>query len=286
MARAPRAGPARVPDIVQSEALWRLSAFFGVFVVIALGECAAPRRVLALPRRARWPGNLGMVALNTVLVRALVPTALVGVALTAQAHGQGGLNIVTWPVWVEILVAVIVLDLVLYLQHVLFHAVPVLWRLHRMHHADVDFDVTTGVRFHPLEIGVSLAIKAAAVALLGASAAAVIVFEVLLSATSLFNHGNLRLPVRLDAWLRLVVVTPDMHRVHHSSQPRETNSNFGFNLPVWDRVLGTYRAQPEAGHAEMEIGLDTFREAGDSRLDRLLAQPFRAPDRRYAINRR
>jgi sterol desaturase/sphingolipid hydroxylase (fatty acid hydroxylase superfamily) len=171
---------------------------------------------------------------------------------------------------------VIVLDLVIYLQHVLFHAVPALWRLHRMHHADLDFDVTTGARFHPIEIVLSMVIKLAAVVSLGAPAIAVLVFEVLLNATAMFNHGNIRLPLGFDRVLRLLVVTPDMHRVHHSTVTSETNSNFGFNLPWWDRLLGTYRAQPVAGHEDMTIGIALFREPQDLRLDRMLVQPFRA----------
>lgn len=273
-------------ELTDHEILWRLSAFLGVFGAMALWEVFGPRRRQALARRARWPGNLGLAVLNALLLRVLFPAALVGVALAAGARGWGLLALVDAPAWAELAFAVLALDLVLYLQHVLVHAVPALWRLHRVHHADVEFDVTTGVRFHPLEIVLSFGIKAAAVALLGASAGAVVVFEILLSATSLFNHGNVRMPAWLDAAVRLFVVTPDMHRVHHSSVPRETNSNFGFNLSAWDRLLGTYRAQPGQGHAAMEIGLDAFREPGASRLDRLLAQPFVADDRRYAINRR
>jgi len=181
---------------------------------------------------------------------------------------------------------VIVLDLAIYLQHVLFHAVPVLWRLHRMHHADLEFDVSTGVRFHPIEILLSMGIKLGVVAALGTPAVAVLVFEVLLNATSMFNHGNVRLPARTDRVLRWIVVTPEMHRVHHSVVPRETNSNFGFNLPWWDRLFGTYRAQPAAGHEGMTIGIAQFRDPSELRLDRLLIQPFRDDDRLYPLGRR
>jgi sterol desaturase/sphingolipid hydroxylase (fatty acid hydroxylase superfamily) len=181
---------------------------------------------------------------------------------------------------------VIVLDLVIYLQHVMFHAVPTLWRLHRMHHADLDFDVTTGSRFHPIEIILSMVIKLTVIAALGAPALAVLIFEVLLNATAMFNHGNLRLPLWLDRWIRVLVVTPDMHRVHHSVVVRETNSNFGFNLSVWDRMFGTYRDQPEAGHDGMTIGVETIRDPAEQRLDRMLTQPFRGGDRRYPVARR
>jgi sterol desaturase/sphingolipid hydroxylase (fatty acid hydroxylase superfamily) len=184
-----------------------------------------------------------------------------------------------------VIATVVVLDLFIYLQHVMFHAVPALWRLHRMHHADLDFDVTTGARFHPIEIVLSMLIKLAAVVVLGAPPVAVLIFEVVLNATAMFNHGNLRLPLAVDRVLRLFVVTPDMHRVHHSIVPAETNSNFGFNLPWWDRLLGTYRAQPAAGHVVMTIGLDDFREASDQRLDRMLIQPFRGSPGNYPINR-
>ena len=178
------------------------------------------------------------------------------------------------------------LDLAIYLQHVLFHAVPALWRLHRMHHADLEFDVTTGARFHPIEILLSMGIKLGVVAALGAPAIAVLIFEVLLNATSMFNHSNVRMPVWIDRVLRWIVVTPDMHRVHHSIVARETNSNFGFNLPWWDRLFGTYRDQPAAGHEAMTIGIEQFREPAEQRLDRMLTQPFRDDDTTYALGRR
>jgi sterol desaturase/sphingolipid hydroxylase (fatty acid hydroxylase superfamily) len=213
-------------------------------------------------------------------VRILFPTAAVGFALVGEDHGWGALNNVSLPFWAKCLVSVIALDLVIYAQHVTFHAVPVLWRLHRMHHADLEFDVTTDVRFHPVEIVLSMLIKFGAVALLGAPALAVLIFEVLLNATSMFSHSNVRLPERIDRVLRWLVVTPDMHRVHHSTERRETDSNFGFNLPWWDRLFGTYRAQPEAGHDNMRLGLSMFRDRGDLRLDRMLLQPFRRADGR------
>jgi sterol desaturase/sphingolipid hydroxylase (fatty acid hydroxylase superfamily) len=212
-------------------------------------------------------------------VRLALPLSAIGMALHAERHGWGLLRLLAVPDACAIAAAVIVLDLAIYLQHVLFHAVPALWRLHRMHHADLDLDVTTGTRFHPIEILLSMAIKIAVVAALGAPVAAVLIFELLLNATSLFNHGNLRLPAPVDRVLRWLVVTPDMHRVHHSIVPRETNSNYGFNLSCWDRLLGTYRAQPQAGHAAMTIGIEQFRDPDELRLDRMLWQPFRADAR-------
>jgi len=221
-----------------------------------------------------------------MIVRVLFPTSAVALALLAETKGWGLLNAWPLPGWTAVIIAVLVLDLVIYLQHVLFHAVPALWRLHRMHHADLEFDVTTGARFHPIEIFLSMLIKLAVIGALGAPAVAVLVFEVLLNATAMFNHSNVRLPDRLDRILRWIIVTPDMHRVHHSVVVRETNSNFGFNLPWWDRLFGTYRPQPAAGHEGMTIGVEQFRDPAEQRLDRMLAQPFRGGDDRYALGRR
>lgn len=264
----------------------RLSAFVSIFAAMAFWEVLAPRRRQAIGRFRRWPGNIGVVALNTLLLRLAFPVAAVGVASVAEARGWGLFQAMDAPVWVAVVSGIILLDLAIYLQHVMFHAVPVLWRLHRMHHADLEFDVTTGSRFHPIEILLSMAIKLGVVAALGTPAVAVLIFEVLLNATSMFNHGNVRLPQRLDAALRLAVVTPDMHRVHHSVVPREANSNFGFNLPLWDRLFGTYRAQPQAGHEAMTIGIEQFRDPGELRLDRMLFQPLRGDDRLYPLGRR
>ncbi len=260
---------------MSNEPLIRFGFFLGVFILVAVWEALAPRRARQLSRRARWPANLGIVALNTALVRLLLPTTAVAFALAGEQRGWGLLNIVDLPRWMATVLAVLALDLAIYLQHVLFHAVPVLWRLHRMHHADLDIDVMTGARFHPIEIAASMILKLAAIAALGAPVEAVLAFEILLNATAMFNHANLGLPTRLDRWLRWIVVTPDMHRVHHSIVPRETNSNFGFNAPWWDRLFGTYRAQPAAGHEAMTIGIEQFRAPGEQRLDRMLTQPFR-----------
>jgi sterol desaturase/sphingolipid hydroxylase (fatty acid hydroxylase superfamily) len=273
-------------DILFSHEPWiRLRAFAGVFATMALWEILAPRRRQAIGRLERWPGNLGVVAIDTLLVRLIFPTAAVGVALVAQVGGWGLLPALNVPPWLAVIIAVVVLDLAIYLQHVLFHAVPALWRLHRMHHADLEIDVTTGARFHPIEILLSMAIKLGVVAALGAPAVAVLIFEVLLNATSMFNHGNVRLPQALDRVLRWLVVTPDMHRLHHSILSHETNSNFGFNLPWWDRVFGTYRAQPQAGHEGMTIGIEQFRDPRELRLDRMLLQPFHDDNRSHPLSR-
>jgi sterol desaturase/sphingolipid hydroxylase (fatty acid hydroxylase superfamily) len=268
------------------EPLIRLSFFGGVFVVMALWELLGPRRTPAIGRGWRWPNNLGVVVVDALLVRILLPTTAVGLALIAEARGFGLFNTIALPMWVSIVASVLLLDLAIYLQHVLFHAVPALWRLHRMHHADLEFDVSTGLRFHPIEILLSMAIKLTVVAALGAPALAVLIFEVLLNATSMFNHGNVRIPAGLDRVLRWLVVTPDMHRVHHSILARETNSNFGFNLPWWDRLFGTYRAQPAAGHEAMTIGIEQFRDPRALGLDRMLLQPFHDGVGPYPLGRR
>ena len=264
----------------------RLATFGGVFIVMAVWEFIVPRRKQAIGRGWRWPNNLGVVAANTLLVRILFPTTAVGLALLAQTRGFGLFNVIAVPAWIGVAASVVILDLAIYLQHVLFHAVPALWRLHRMHHADLEFDVSTGLRFHPIEILLSMLIKFAVVAALGAPALSVLIFEVLLNATSMFNHANVRIPLGIDRVLRWLVVTPDMHRVHHSILARETNSNFGFNSPWWDRLFGTYRAQPAAGHEAMTIGIEQFRDPRELWLDRMLAQPFRGGVGEYPLGRR
>ena len=272
--------------IVHAEGLIRLAAFAAVLAAVALWELAAPRRKPLHTRGARWPHNLGLLLVDVAVVRVLAPGAAIGVALAAEARGWGLLNAVSLPWWTALLIGVLLLDLLIYFQHVMFHAVPTLWRLHRVHHADQDFDVTTGTRFHPIEILLSTVIKCAAVAAIGASPLAVLVFEVLLNATAMFNHANASLPERAERWVRWLVVTPDMHRVHHSVLYDESSSNFGFNLPWWDRLFGTYRAQPRLGHDAMTIGVDAFRSAEDLRLDHLLVQPFQNTPGQYPITRR
>ncbi|MBB4287193.1 sterol desaturase family protein [Roseospira goensis] len=265
--------------LLGQEPLVRLSAFLGVLLSVALWEAVRPRRPRRQPRWLRWGNNLALVAVDTLALRLLLPVLAVGLALEAEARGWGLLNVLVVPEALAVVLSILLLDLVVYLQHVMFHAVPALWRVHRMHHADTEIDVSTGLRFHPVEIVLSMVLKLAVVAALGPPAVAVLLFEVLLNATALFNHANLRLPARVDRVLRWVVVTPDMHRVHHSIRPEETHSNFGFNLPWWDRLLGTYRAQPAEGHDGMTIGLPIFRHVREQWLDRLLIQPWRSAPR-------
>ncbi|MDG1529803.1 MAG: sterol desaturase family protein [Paracoccaceae bacterium] len=262
-------------SILASEANIRLSVFLGVLTLMAVWEFIAPARRLEIPRFIRWSNNLGLVVVDTILVRLLFPILAVGLAQTVNGASFGLIPYLNLPMWLGFILAFLILDLVIYLQHVMFHFVPALWRLHRVHHSDVDFDVTTALRFHPIEIIMSMVIKLAVIAALGPVAVAVMVFEVVLNASAMFNHSNIRLPRGLDRIVRLFLVTPDMHRVHHSVHPDETNSNFGFNLPWWDFLMGTYRAQPRDGHETMDIGIHRFRSRRDQWLDYLLVQPLR-----------
>lgn len=274
-------------SILNQQAAIRLASFFLILLAMGIWEALAPRRERRLTRRARWPHNLGIVLFNILLLRALFPMTAVTMAFYAQSRGWGVLSGAPIAPWILVPLCVVVLDLAIYLQHVMFHAVPLLWRFHRMHHADLDFDVTTGARFHPLEIVLSMLIKFAVIIALGPPAIAVLAFEVILNATSMFNHSNARMPSAVDAVLRCFLVTPDMHRVHHSVEDDETNSNFGFSLPWWDRLFGTYRAQPRAGHEGMTIGIRGFSEARVcDRLPGMLMIPFRGNIGNYAINRR
>jgi sterol desaturase/sphingolipid hydroxylase (fatty acid hydroxylase superfamily) len=272
--------------VTAHEATIRMAFFVGIFLAVALVELIVPRRPLTTSKKTRWFGNIGIVFINTFILRLLAPAGAVGVAIWIGHQGWGIFNVVKWPFWLEVILTVILLDFVIYLQHVMFHAVPALWRLHMMHHADMDYDLTTGTRFHPIEIIISLGIKAGAITVLGAPPVGVIIFEILLNGTAMFNHGNFFIPLGLDRVLRLLVVTPDMHRVHHSVFPFETNSNFGFNLPWWDRLCGTYRAQPRQGHDGMTIGLNQFRDPKRLTLLRLLVLPFIGKAGTYAIGRR
>lgn len=265
----------------------RMSFFFGMLAIIGLWEVFAPRRVLTISKTVRWINNLGLVFFNSFILRVLFPAAAVGVASFAQQQGWGLFNYVDVPFWFAVVASVIIMDFVIYLQHVMVHAIPVLWRLHRVHHADLDYDVTTGSRFHTIEIILSMLIKFATILLLGPSVVAVIIFEIILNATAMFNHGNIGLPKTLDKYLRFILVTPDMHRVHHSVEDDEANSNFGFSLPWWDRLFGTYRDQPREGHIGMTIGINKFREPKQvSWLPGMLALPFIGKMSGYVINRR
>jgi sterol desaturase/sphingolipid hydroxylase (fatty acid hydroxylase superfamily) len=260
---------------MENEAILRLAVFFGILIGMAVWEVAAPRRIATLGRKGRWPANIGVAILDAVIVRILLPGGAVAFAAAYAASGYGLLPMLGLPDWLAFAVAVLVLDLAIYFQHRLFHAVPFLWRLHRMHHSDVDLDVTSGARFHPAEILLSIAIKLGVIAAMGPSAAAVLAFEVILNACSMFNHANVGLPARLERALRLVLVTPDLHRIHHSRDRIETDSNFGFSVPWWDRLFGTFRAEPARGQLGMTIGLDLFNSAQDQKLGALLMQPLR-----------
>lgn len=253
---------------------WRLGLSLSLLLALIAAEMLWPRRERALQRSRRWPGNLGIGLVGAAAVRFCVPLAAVGVAVLAAEKGWGLFQVLHLPALLAIPLSLLVLDLAIYAQHRLFHAVPLLWRVHRMHHSDLDLDATSALRFHPIELILSMLIKMAAVLALGAPPVAVVLFEIILNATAEFNHANLALPRGLDRALRMVLVTPDMHRVHHSVRRAETDSNFGFNLPWWDRLFGTYRAEPAEGHERMTLGLDDFREARDSGLLRLLRQPF------------
>ena len=244
---------------MEHEAAIRLTIFLGLFALFALAEALAPRRPRMQPRSRRWVTNWGITLVNTLTLRALafgLPLLAVGAAADASSNGWGLFNTLGWPAWIEVLLAVLILDLAIWAQHLVTHKVPILWRLHRVHHADRDFDVTTAIRFHPVEIALSMVLKIGLVYLLGPSAIAVILFEILLNGTALFNHSNWRIPLSVDALLRKLLVTPDMHRVHHSIHRYEHDSNYGFALSIWDRMFGTYRDQPEAGHDDMTIGLE------------------------------
>ena len=269
--------------MLSSENQIRTLFFILVFICIAAWEILAPRRRLLVSKSERWFNNLSIIFLDSLLVKLLFPAAAVGVAIAARNHNWGLFTLFHIPEWLAIILAILLLDLFIYLQHVMVHAVPLFWRIHMMHHADLDYDVTTGLRFHPLEIIVSMGIKMAVVAGFGIPVTAVLIFEITLNATAMFNHGNIYLPERLDRWLRLIVVTPDMHRVHHSVIIRETNSNFGFNLPWWDRLFSTYRAQPAAGHEEMTIGITPYRTTKQVTLIRLLLLPFIGESGNYSL---
>lgn len=243
---------------MSDDLLIRLLFFFGLFVLLAVAERLLPRRKLRWSRQRRWLTNWGFSLLNTLtlrLVAVALPLLAIGAALDAQTRGWGLLNQIQLPDWIAVFSAVLIFDFAIWLQHLITHKVPLLWRLHRVHHADPDLDVTTAIRFHPVEIALSMGLKVGLVYALGAPPLAVLIFEILLNATALFTHSNIRLPIAMDRIMRLVLVTPDMHRVHHSVHRDEHDSNYGFALSIWDRTLGTYIAQPREGHDKMTIGL-------------------------------
>ena len=273
--------------ILSHELIIRLGFFFGVLGIMGSWEIIAPCRALSTPKIPRWISNLGIVFLNSAVLRILFPAAAVGMAVFAHQHEWGIFNYYDLPLYLTIPLSVIALDFIIYLQHVMVHAIPALWRLHRVHHADIDFDVTTGARFHPIEIIFSMLVKFTAILVIGPPLVSIILFEVLLNATAMFNHSNISLPKSVDKVLRWILVTPDMHRVHHSINDDEANSNFGFNLPWWDKIFGTYVDQPRMGHQNMTIGIHYYRDPQEvARLPGMLLLPFKGKISHYAINRR
>jgi len=270
---------------MEHEITIRVITFVLIFILVALWEIRAPRRTLMTSKKWRWFNNLSIIAINPLLLRLVFPVLAIGMTQTAQANGWGLLNHFGTPSVIALFVGIIALDLVVYLQHVMFHAVPILWRLHMVHHADLDYDLTTGLRFHPIEIVLSMTLKLTIIVALGPPVASVLAFEVILNGMAMFNHGNIKLPPSVDRSLRFFFVTPDMHRVHHSAIIHETNSNYGFNLSIWDRLFGTYLAQPSKGHQEMIIGLSQFRDHRRLTLPWLLILPFIGDLGKQPINR-
>jgi sterol desaturase/sphingolipid hydroxylase (fatty acid hydroxylase superfamily) len=267
----------KMNEALMSETTLRLAIFLGLFALFAAWEAAAPRRDRSFARKDRWVTNLAITVLNAVALRALalvLPALAVGAAWDAQTQDWGLFNLIHAPAWAEFIAAILIFDFAIWAQHLITHKVPLFWRFHRVHHSDRDFDVTTALRFHPVEIAASMGLKIGLVYLIGPSALAILVFEILLNGTAMFNHANLRLPRTLDRMVRLVLVTPDMHRVHHSVHRHEHDSNYGFALSIWDRIFRTYRPQPEAGHDTMEVGLE-WRDEAPNRLGWALLLPFR-----------
>ncbi|EGU30505.1 hypothetical protein VII00023_10864 [Vibrio ichthyoenteri ATCC 700023] len=260
---------------MQNPDMIRLSFFLSTLVLCGLWEWLAPRKTLTQNKGQRWFNNLGLIGFNSLCLNLFMPLLAIEAALWAQQSHVGLLNWLSLPVWLNIAIAIIALDFAIYVQHVVFHRIPWLWRLHRMHHADQDIDVTTGARFHPIEMIMSMWIKIAIVVSLGISPLAVLLFEIILNVSAMFNHSNAKLPLSLDKWLRKAIVTPDMHRVHHSEIVKETHSNFGFFLSIWDRLFRTYRDQPQLGHDKVKIGIPEFQTPREQWLDKMLTQPFR-----------
>jgi len=262
--------------ILENESVIRLSVFLGLFTLMAILETVMPRRMRTHNRKIRWTGNLGILLLSALLARLILPWVPVGVAIYAETNSIGLIHYFQLEGISSLIGGVFVLDFMIYLQHVIMHKIPILWRLHRLHHADLDYDVTTGIRFHPIEIIVSLLYKMAIILIFGIDPVAVVIFEVILNGMAMFNHANFKLPLFLDRIFRWVVITPDVHRIHHSSIQTETDSNYGFNICWWDRLFGTFSEQPKLGHEEMEIGLSYFRDPSQLKLPQMLVQPFKA----------
>ena len=273
--------------LLQNETYVRLTFFFGILTIIAVWEFFSPRRKLNESKLLRWVNNLGLVVFNSFISKLVFPIAAVGIAHEAANSDWGILHYLPISYWQGVFISIILLDLVIYIQHVMFHSLPLLWRLHRVHHADLDYDVTTGARFHTIEILLSMIIKFIAIVLIGAPATGVIMFEIILNGMAMFNHGNIRLPSKIDSFIRTIFVTPDMHRVHHSILADETNSNFGFNLSIWDKTFGTYKKEPDKGHENMTIGIDLYRDRKECTfITGMLMMPFYKNTGEYPINRR
>lgn len=272
--------------LLDNEIAIRLFFFFSIFAVMAAWEIKLPKRELTQSKSVRWINNIGLVVLNSFLLRIIFPTAAIGVAFFAQENGWGLFNYWEIPYFLSVVICIVLMDGAIYLQHALMHAIPMFWRLHRMHHTDMDLDVTSGSRFHPIEIILSMIFKFAFIVALGSPPEAVLIFEILLNGSAMFNHSNVQLPEKIDSALRKVIVTPDMHRIHHSVVEHEANTNFGFALSIWDRMFGTYTEQPEAGHQGMTIGISTFRDKKYLTLPWMLAQPFVGNVTAYVLNRR
>ncbi len=271
--------------VIKNESIVRASIFFGVLIIMGIWEVAAPRRKPTLSKTYRWVNNLGLTFFNGFIMKVIFPIASTGVAITAYQNGWGVLRYFEVPSVLSVILFIVVMDMIIYFQHIMMHAVPLFWRLHRVHHADLNYDTTTGARFHTIEIILSMFIKFIAIVLLGPSVLAVILFEITLNATAMFNHGNVKLPKTLDKILRWLIVTPDMHRVHHSVEKDETNSNFGFNLSIWDRIFGTYRQNVRAGQLNMTIGLKNIRKPKDTNMILgMFLIPFKSYGNKYAIN--
>ncbi len=260
--------------IIQNQTVIRLTFFLSILLIVGVWELQKPRLILKNSKLIRWVSNLGIVFLNSVLLKIIFPLTATGLAIYAETKGWGVFNIVSIDPTLKVILSILMLDMVIYFQHVMFHAVPLFWQLHQMHHVDLDYDVTTGSRFHPIEIILSMGVKFTFIVLLGVPALAVILFEIILNGAAMFNHGNIYIPPQIDKYLRLFIVTPDMHRIHHSVVVKETHSNFGFNVPWWDRLFGTYIAEPEAGRTQIEIGTPKFRDAKYLGLHWMLILPF------------
>ena len=260
--------------LIANETIIRLSFFFGIFILVGVWELIVPRRQLNFSKPVRWYSNIGIVFFNSLVLKLIFPIMATGLAFFAMGKGWGLFNNIELPFFIRVVTSMLLLDGAIYIQHAMFHSLPLLWRFHRMHHTDMDLDVSSGARFHPVEIIISMGIKLSVIVVPGPPVTAVILFEVLLNFTAMFNHGDIYISPKIDRILRCFVVTPDMHRVHHSVSAKETNSNFGFNFPWWDTMFGTYKAQPEKGHSSMTIGISKFRNPENLHLHRMLIQPF------------